>query len=285
MARTVARKKRVAGKAAVRKAVAPKPAVKKPAVSKPAVKKPAVKKTTVGKPAVKKAVARQRVAKTSTVKKSVVTKSVAKPPAARKAAAAIVAVVDAAELTPTQKRAQADRRAANVLARRKTKTATERRVADGPVVVDDDDEAAKAAIARLTPTPRKPRGSTPSAASSPVRRTAVDRAADPPVATGIALIERVTRAIERELSQIEVIVGGQRIKPGQRTEAERRARTLASLARTLTEVRRLRADENLQRPSDDADAPRNLDDFRRKLWARLEGVGGAATPLPDAGDD
>jgi hypothetical protein len=47
------------------------------------------------------------------------------------------------------------------------------------------------------------------------------------------LIERVTRAIERELSLIEVIVGGSHLKPQQRTEAERRARTLASLARTL----------------------------------------------------
>lgn len=47
--------------------------------------------------------------------------------------------------------------------------------------------------------------------------------------------------MERELSQIEVIVGGSHVNPAQRTEAERRARTLASLARTLTEVRKLRA--------------------------------------------
>ena len=97
-----------------------------------------------------------------------------------------------------------------------------------PVPVDPTDEVARAAIDK-----RQVCG----------RRTAADRLNDPPPATGIALVERVTRAVERELSQIEVIVGGHHVKPGQRTEAERRARTLASLARTLTEVRKLRADE------------------------------------------
>ena len=53
----------------------------------------------------------------------------------------------------------------------------------------------------------------------------------------MVLIERVVDAIERELTQIEHIVGGQRGKRGQRTETERRARTLASLARTFAEVR------------------------------------------------
>ena len=103
--------------------------------------------------------------------------------------------------------------------------------------------AARAAIAK-----RQVRG----------RRTAIDRADDPPPATGIALVERVTRAVERELSQIEVIVGGHHVKPAQRTEAERRARTLASLARTLTEVRKLRADEHRVKPQDDPDRPRDL---------------------------
>jgi hypothetical protein len=43
--------------------------------------------------------------------------------------------------------------------------------------------------------------------------------------------------------QIERIVGGHRVPIAQRSEAERRARTLASLARTLNEVKRLRAEE------------------------------------------
>jgi hypothetical protein len=68
---------------------------------------------------------------------------------------------------------------------------------------------------------------------------AVERDADLPPATCIALVERITRAVERELSQIEAIVGGHHVEPALRAEAERRARTLASLAHTLTEVRKM----------------------------------------------
>src|SRR5690606_1305112 len=110
--------------------------------------------------------------------------------------------------------------------------------------------AAKKAAAQKTPTKKLPTKKFSSkkvpakkaAASTSVKRTrgpsgprrsAVDRLDDPPPASGLALIARVSRAIERELSQIESIVGGQRVPPMQRSEAERRARTLASLARTL----------------------------------------------------
>jgi hypothetical protein len=80
----------------------------------------------------------------------------------------------------------------------------------------------------------------------------------------------VRRSIEREITRIEVIVGGHHVDPEQRTEAERRARTLASLTKTLAEVRRLRADEELQRPADDDAIPRDLDELRRALSRRLE---------------
>jgi hypothetical protein len=108
--------------------------------------------------------------------------------------------------------------------------------------------------------------------SAHVKRSATERLNDPPPATGIALVERVTRAVERELSQIEVIVGGHHVKAAQRTEAERRARTLASLARTLTEVRKLRADEHRVKPQDDPDRPRDLEELRRRLSERLERI-------------
>ena len=83
---------------------------------------------------------------------------------------------------------------------------------------------------------------------SPSGRYAADAAPSiaspiPPPAIGLKLVERVTRAVERELSQIEVIVGGNHVKRTQRYRAERRARTLATLARRLTEVRKLRAEE------------------------------------------
>jgi hypothetical protein len=108
--------------------------------------------------------------------------------------------------------------------------------------------------------------------SARVKRTAVDRLDDPPPATGIALVERVTRAVERELSQIEVIVGGHHVNAARRTEAERRARTLASLARTLTEVRRLRADEDRLKQRDDDAKPRDRTQFRLELARRLDQI-------------
>jgi hypothetical protein len=105
--------------------------------------------------------------------------------------------------------------------------------------------------------------------SARVKRSATERVDDPPAATSIALVERVTRAVERELSQIEVIVGGHHVKAAQRTEAERRARTLASLARTLTEVRKLRAEEDKLKPKHD-DGPEDIDEFRRALAQKLD---------------
>jgi hypothetical protein len=140
--------------------------------------------------------------------------------------------------------------------RKRTLAANRVDVGPEPVLVDPQDEAARGAIAK-----RQVRG-----------RTAVDRTNDPPPATGIALVERVTRAVERELSQIEVIVGGHHVKPQQRTEAERRARTLASLARTLTELRKLRADEHRMKPQDDPDRPRDLEELRRRLSERVERI-------------
>ena len=64
------------------------------------------------------------------------------------------------------------------------------------------------------------------------------------------------------------------------TEAERRARTLASLARTLGEVTRLRAGQHKVNPADDDAVPRDLDEFRRALSRRLEQL--VAAPAPDS---
>ncbi len=119
----------------------------------------------------------------------------------------------------------------------------------------------------------------------PIRkRTAVDRLNDPSQATGAALIERVSRAIERELTQIEVIVGGNRVQSRQRTEAERRARTLASLARTLREMMLLRAGEKKEKLDDDA-VPRDLSELRLALARRLDQlVADAKAAHPQAPD-
>jgi hypothetical protein len=130
--------------------------------------------------------------------------------------------------------------------------------------------------AQPTPPRRGPSG---------VTRSAVNRCNDPPPATGLPLIDRVRSAVEREITQIEVIVGGHHLNPKQRTEAERRARTLALLARTLAEVRKLRSDEERKGPRDDDAIPRDLDELRRALSRRLEQMVAGAAGLPAAGDE
>lgn len=98
-----------------------------------------------------------------------------------------------------------------------------------------------------------------------------------------ALLARVSRAIEDELTQIEMIVsGGAKLR--ERNQAERRARTLASLARTLREVMQLRAGEEKTKRDDDA-VPRDIFELRRELARRLERiVAGAKTAHPDASE-
>lgn len=125
------------------------------------------------------------------------------------------------------------------------------------------------------------------------RRSAVDRINDPPPdqPPATSLVERVSDAIERELSKIERIIGNPtRIHPTQRVETESRARVLASLARTLKEVMRLReqergAGDDTAKAADDDAVPRDLDEFRRELSRRLEGLVAGAAPIPDRGDD
>ena len=150
------------------------------------------------------------------------------------------------------------------------------------LVADDNDDVANEKIAKAKTRETKPRHSliTP----SNHKRSAVERLDDPPPAPVAVMLGRVSTAIERELTQIERIVGGVRTKPAERTEAERRARTLASLARTLREVMQLRAGE--EKKQDDDAVPRDISEFRRQLARRLEQLAAeakAAHPGTDHG--
>jgi hypothetical protein len=188
-----------------------------------------------------------------------------KKSAAKKAARKRVAKKSAKPKSPrTLKQKAAAKREAAVKKRNQTLATNRVDVGPEPVAVDPHDEVASAKIAK-----RQVRG-----------RTAVDRQNDPPPAAGIALIERVTRAVERELSQIEVIVGGHHVKPQQRTEAERRARTLASLARTLSEVRKLRAEEEKLKPPDEKLSARDIEQFRLELAKKLDRLVAEAEAIP-----
>jgi hypothetical protein len=218
------------------------------------------------KPAAKTAAAKKSASKKTAVKKP------AKPKTARQAHKKLSAKVRA-----------------GVLKRKATIAANMQRRIDRTTRVDASDEAGSALVDKANAAwelaaERVPQGDVAEPVPR-VKRSATERVDDPPPATGIALVERVTRAVERELSQIEVIVGGHHVKPGQRTEAERRARTLASLARTLTEVRRLRAEEHRLKPKDDDARPRNTPEFRLELARRLDRLVAEAKAVhPDEGD-
>ena len=156
----------------------------------------------------------------------------------------------------------------------------------GNLVADASDRVAIDAIERANAKAER-------AARRPRKRTAVDIAAEPvldqPAAT--SLVARVSDAIERELSKIERIIGNPtRIAPAQRIETESRARVLASLARTLKEVMRLReqergAGDDTTKAADDDAIPRDLDEFRRELSRRLEGLVAGTAPVHDRGND
>ena len=101
------------------------------------------------------------------------------------------------------------------------------------LIVSSDDTDAIDAVARAT-------ANSLVATRVTGKRSAVERLDDPkPADSESTLVERVSNAIERELSKIEVIIGVSHVPPVLRTEAESRARVLASLARTLKEVMRL----------------------------------------------
>lgn len=150
------------------------------------------------------------------------------------------------------------------------------------LVVDEGDSATREAIEAAKARKAESRRYRTLAGT---QRSAVDRLDDPPPASGLVLIARVSRAIEHELAQIETIVGGRHVPRTQRSEAERRARTLASLARTLNEVKRLRAEEEKPKAADDDPMPRDLDEFRRELSRRLALMEQGPAPLPDGGDE
>jgi hypothetical protein len=91
------------------------------------------------------------------------------------------------------------------------------------------------------------------------------------IAENETLIGRVRNAVERELVAIEAVlarVEGARLRS---TDAERAARTLATLVKTLREVTALQRDEQPEATGDDSPHEyHDLDAFRRELAERLD---------------
>ena len=214
-----------------------------------------------------------------TTKKTTAKKAAVKKVVVRKAAsvAKVVKTVAKTSTTTSTKTSTKAGAAMTVAERKATVAKTQRLVDETPLVVDDGDQVAKTKIAMLREAKAKARAPDHQGRA---RRSAVERVNDPPPAAGQALIARVSRAIERELTQIEAIVGGHYVAPRQRTEAERRARTLAP---TLREVTTLRLSEKKEKREDGDAVPRDLGELRLAFARRLDQlVADAKTAHPDA---
>ncbi|WP_148287858.1 hypothetical protein [Rhodopseudomonas sp. B29] len=145
--------------------------------------------------------------------------------------------------------------------------------------------AAAPAVAK-TKTTRVSATSTGTSTQSPVSCPVVcaGESREGAAAEALPLVDRVERSVEHEIKRIEAIVSGQHADDEQHADAERRARTLASLTRTLFELRRLRDTEE-KRPLDDDTVPRDLDELRRALSRRLDQMVAGTADVPAAGDE
>lgn len=95
-----------------------------------------------------------------------------------------------------------------------------------------------------------------------------------PLSEIVAIAARIRRAVEQELDAVEKII--RELSPQATEDAERAARTLASLARTLEEVGRLDAQYLIPRreENDDDRGPADNDEFLRELARRLDAFAG-----------
>jgi transposase-like protein len=92
----------------------------------------------------------------------------------------------------------------------------------------------------------------------------------------VPLVERLEQVIERELHAVEIMRSTLGPEPQPAAEAERTARTLATLTATLFKIRRLRAGDALPQKraagqgTDETDLPADLDQFRDAVARRIE---------------
>jgi hypothetical protein len=132
--------------------------------------------------------------------------------------------------------------------------------------------------AASTPQPKRPRPRTHPQVDVQAQGREPNVATEKTQATPEALAQRIQRVVERQLAAIDRVLGA--IGASDSAEAERSARTLASLARALKEVMRLTAPEEARDADDDDPMPRDLDDFRRELARRLEALAAGGEDAP-----
>lgn len=112
-----------------------------------------------------------------------------------------------------------------------------------------------------------------SVAAAPVNKAAADTDAGNPhlPEARIALAARIHKTVERGLDAVERVLG--KVDPADPSEAERSARTLAAVARTLHEIAAFTKPDEMTPPdeADDDPVPQDIDEFRRELTRRIRG--------------
>jgi len=103
----------------------------------------------------------------------------------------------------------------------------------------------------------------------------------PPLPPHEETIERLHRAVLKELSAVETMRAALGREPQSPIDAERTARTLASLTATLQNLRRMQCAMPKTGPYDD-DIPADIGEFRKELARRIEAFVASRT---DHGDD
>jgi hypothetical protein len=98
---------------------------------------------------------------------------------------------------------------------------------------------------------------------------AEDGGTDPDAPGADTITTRLEAAVEEELRKVESLRGESAPRGKRSAEAERIARTLATLTETLFKVRRLREPGNISGSNDD-DLPSDADGFRLALAHRIE---------------
>jgi len=98
-----------------------------------------------------------------------------------------------------------------------------------------------------------------------------------------ALTRRILDVVEREMDAVEDVL--KQLGPADKAEAERSARTLASLARTMHEIAALARPEDITPPDDPDDnpVPRDIDALRDELARRIEALVAAEREREGAG--
>jgi CRP-like cAMP-binding protein len=99
-----------------------------------------------------------------------------------------------------------------------------------------------------------------------------EAAADATADRHAALAKRILDVVEREMDAVEAVL--KQLGPADTAEAERSARTLASLARTMREIAALARSDDVTPPDDpDDDAvPRDIDALRDELARRIHAI-------------